>query len=346
MTTKGIYIYGIVPNFYSEEIFRLLSDFRVYAISFQTISAIVSDRESSLLNCSDRESLGYLLIHHQQTIENLMAKGFDMIIPMRFGTIVNSIEEVMKILANGHDLIIDILKKIEHLTEIDIAVTWADFSGILKEIAGHPDIIAIKDDILKKTHTLLQIDQVKIGMLLQEKLKDKNTNVELNILDSLSKVSLDIKTHDEMNDQMITNSAFLLNKNKKEKFEQVIDQLDEEYKGLLNFKLVGPLPCYSFYTIEVKELNPEQVVQAKKELELKEETSESEIKRAYLEKARLFHPDTQLNNNEEENFNKINKAYHTLIDYSAAARQSSKENLISLAKEKVTENLVLVKIRE
>ena len=149
-----------------------------------------------------------------------------------------------------------------------------------------------------------------------------------------------------MNDEMVANSAFLINRNKYKKFEQAIDQLDEEYKGLLNFKLVGPLPCYSFYTIEVKELNPEHVIKAKIELGLREETSESEIKKAYLKKAKLFHPDTNLEKVDEENFNKINKAYHTLLDYSAVARQSSKEDLISLAKEKVKENLILVKIKE
>lgn len=149
-----------------------------------------------------------------------------------------------------------------------------------------------------------------------------------------------------MNDQMVTNSAFLISRRNKEKFEQVIDQLDEEYKGLLNFKLVGPLPCYSFYTIEVKELNSEHVAQARNELGLREEISESEIKKAYLEKARIFHPDAQPGNGDEENFSRIKKAYHTLLDYSMAAKQSSKDGHISLAKEKVIENLILVKIKE
>jgi hypothetical protein len=346
MPPKGIYIYGIVPNFYGAEMFRSLESSRVYAIPFQNISAIVSDRNSTHLDYSDRESLGYLLVHHQKTIEDLMGKGFTMLIPMRLGTIVRSKEEVFKILANGYDLMIDTLKKIEHLTEIDIAVTWADFPGILQEIAGHPEILAMKDDILKKADTHLKIDQVKVGMLVQAKLKEKNTKVELNILDSLSPFSLDIKTHEVMNDEMVTNSAFLIYRNKREKFEKVIDQLDEENRGLLNFKLVGPLPCYSFYTIECKELDPEQVEQAGNVLGLREETTESEMKTAYLEKARLFHPDAHPENGDAENFNQINKAYNTVLDYAAAARQLSKDERISLSKKNVIENLILVKIKE
>lgn len=346
MTTKGIYIYGIVPNFYSMEMFRALEDLGVYAIIFQNIAAIVSNSKSLHLNYLDRESLGHLLVHHQKTIEELQSKEFSMFIPMRLGTIVSSKEEVVKILTNGHDLIIDTLDKIKDLIEIDLVVTWADFQKTLKEMANHSDIIELKKQMLLNGIALTQIDQIKVGMLLKEKLDEKNKIIELKILEDFSSLSLDIITHEVMNDQMITNSAILINKTNIKKFEQIIDQLDEEYKGLLNFKMIGPLPCYSFYTIEVKELNPEHVVQAKKELELPEETSESAIKKAYLEKARLFHPDTQLDNSIEDNFNKINKAYHILLDYSASVRQSSKDNLIPLSKEKVIENLILVKIKK
>lgn len=347
MTTNGIYIYGIVPNFYGAEHFRSLKKLGVYFISFQNISAIVSDCETAHFDLSDRESLAHLLVHHQKTIEGIMAIGFKMILPVKLGTIIQTKNEVLNILSNGHDLIITTLNKIEYLTEIDMAITWVDFPGILKEISVHPEIIIIKDDILKKTGLLSKVDQVKVGMLVQAKLTEKNKATELKILDTLSPFCMDVKMHEVMNDQMITNSAFLINRNNIEKFEQAINQLDEKFEGLLNFKLVGPLPCYSFFTIEVKELNPEQVELAIKDLELKEETSESEIKKAFLEKAKLFHPDaTNVDNNNVENFNRINKAYHTLRDYSASASQTSKEGFISLAKEEINKNLILVKIKE
>jgi len=346
MAVQGIYIYGIVPNRTTSKVTtRLLNESGIYTISYLHTSAIVSDSERKSVNQSDKESLGRLLVHHQRMIENLKWKGFNILIPVKLGTIVKSKEEVLKILANGHVLINEILKKIENLTEIDLAVVWATFPVLLNEIALDPDIIAMKDEMQKRSNAPLQNDQLKLGRLMQTKIIQKNKDIELKILDELSPFCIDTKTHEVMNDEMITNAAFLIDKHKTAEFEQVIDRLDEEFDGLLKFKLIGPLPCYSFYTIEVKELNPEQVVQAKKELELNEKTSELEIKRAYLEKARIFHPDTQVENG-EESFNKINKAYHILIDYSAAVRQSSKTKRISLSKEKVTENLVLVKIKD
>lgn len=346
MAMKGIYIYGIIPNFYSTEMFQSLVSTGIYTIAYHDISAIVSDRQNATFDFLDREALGHLLVDHQKTIEDLTGKGFNMLIPMRLGTIVKSKEEVMKILANGHDLIVDTLNKIEHLTEIDLAVTWADFPSTIHEVANHPEIVAMKEDILKNGDAISQIDQVKIGMLLEEKFKEKNSLVELDILNALSALCTDIKMHEVMNDQMISNSAYLLKRNKKGKFEEVLDRLDEEYSGMLRFKMVGPLPCYSFFTLEVKELNPEHVTMAKIELGLSETSSEAEIKRAYQEKAKEFHPDVNQGNSTADHFNRIKKAYQTLLEYLEAANFAAKEHGASMNDGKAIENLILVKIKE
>ena len=62
---------------------------------------------------------------------------------------------------------------------------------------------------------------------------------------------------------MICNIAFLIAKDKKEEFELALEQLDKEYTGLINFKLVGPLPPYSFATFEIKKLTPAEIAYAK-----------------------------------------------------------------------------------
>jgi hypothetical protein len=323
----------------------MLENSGTYAISYENISAIVSNREGTKLNYADRESLGYLLVHHQETIEELQAKGFNMLIPLQLGTIAGSKDGVIKILANGYDLIMDTLSKIEYLTEIDIAVTWADFSETLKYVANHPEIIELKESILRNPDTVKQLDQVKIGMLIQEKLTEKNKLTELKVLDKLSAYSLDIKMHELMNDQMITNSAFLITRSKQDKFEKTIDEIDAEFNGSLNIKMVGPLPCYSFYTLEVIELDPDIVLLAKADLGLWEATTEEGIKKAYHEKARLFHPDNVPGNNDTFNFNRIKNAYFTLQDYTTAVKQSKKDEIIPLVREQIVDNLVLVKLK-
>ena len=343
---KGIYIYGVVPNFYGTTHFQSLENSGVYAITHSNISAIVSESNVAGLEQLDRESLGHLLVHHQKTIEELQAKGFTMIIPMRLGTIVKSTDEVINILTRGYDLIIDSLKKIEYLTEIDLVVTWADFTGMLKDIAELPDVKEMKKEIIREDGTTSKVDQCKIGILLKEKIDEKNKATELAILDTLSPFGIDIKIHEVMNGEMITNSAFLLHRNKQEKFEAAIEALDTRYSGLLNFKLVGPLPCYSYFTLEVKSLDAGSINSAGKELELGATTTEAEIKKAFLKKAKIHHPDSGDNNFDAEKFNSIQNAYHTLIDYQSALKQTSNAEQISLSHAEILDHLILVKIKE
>nr|WP_319999422.1 GvpL/GvpF family gas vesicle protein [uncultured Draconibacterium sp.] len=346
MAKKGIYIYGIIPNFYSAEMFRSLVNTGIYTIAYQNISAIVSDRENVSFDFLNREELGHLLVEHQKTIENLMQKGFNMVIPMHLGTIVNSKEEVFEILSTGYNLIINTLSKIESMVEIDLAVTWGEFSATIKEVADHPDIIALKTEILKKKDPISHTDQVKIGALFEEKLKEKNAAVELEVMNALSALCTDIKIHEVMDDQMITNSAYLLNRNEKEKFEKTLDRLDAEYKGMLNFKMVGPLPCYSFYTLEVKELNPATVSQAQHELGLSEISSEVDVKRAYQEKVKEYHPDVNQDSGSVIHFNRIKNAYQILLEYMEVARLETKEQAIAANRETTNGKLILVKIKE
>ncbi len=341
MENKRIYIYGIISNIDdSEEFFELIKLNNVTTVSFRDISAIVSETDSRPLKSLSKESLAQMLVHHQKTIEDLMVKGVPVVLPMRLGTIANSGQEVRRILETGYGLIVDTLKKYEKLVEVDLVATWNAFSDILNEISRHPDIETLKNGMLS------QSDMIKVGMMVQEKLKEKNKAVELKIMDALSQLSQDIKIHEVMNDEMVTNSAFLLKEDKQYQFEEVIRQIDKDFKGVLNFKLVGPLPCYSFSTIEVKELSPDEVILAKTELGLEEKSSASEIKKAYLGKAKLFHPDALPVNGNDEQFNRINKAYQILREYSAAVKQSSKADYISLVKEEINENLILVKVKE
>jgi hypothetical protein len=346
MIKKGIYLYAIVPNSYSEEMFKSIENIGVYLIPYKNLFAIVSDRDEHKIEQLDRQELGHLLVDHQKKIEHLQKVGFSMLLPMQMGTFSESKAAVCTILENGYDLISATLQKINSLTEFNVAAVWADFSKTLGMVAAHPEISAMRDRLIEKTEGPSETEQVAIGVKVQEELINKNTQVALSIVNSLETLCIDKRIHDTMNDEMVLNSAFLIDKKNTEKFEETINQLDKDYNETLNFKLIGPLPCYSFYTIEVKKINYLQLIQAKKALGLTTEFSQVEIKKAYQEKAKELHPDANQKNINKESFTKINKAYHMLLEYSEAARGASIDDAASQEKQNEVEDLILVKIKE
>ena len=346
INTKGLYIYGIIPTCYAAEKFRELDSINVFNITFEKVSAIVSENSVIDYRQLGTEPLARLLIDHQKTIESLMNMGFTTIIPMRLGSFANNTTEVLKILENGYDLIMEIFEKANNLLEIDIVATWSDFSQILAEIAVNPQVVEMKAKIGKSKISITQSDQLTIGYLVKKILDKKNAEYATKIIEALKPFCQSTKQHEVMNDQMVSNTAFLVNQSQSALLEKALDQLDERFNGKLNFKLVGPLPCYSFYTLEVKELHFEEIESAKKELGLNNFIFEKDIKQAYLNKVKLFHPDTNPGDDSAVIFNRINKAYQTMLDYVNVLKPASCEYQFSLLIDAVAENSFFLKIKE
>jgi len=343
MSTEGFYIYCVVLTPEDEATFIPVESAGILNIQYREITALVSLCTDIAFDYSDRESLGNIIIHHQKTIEDLIKAGFRQLIPFRFGTVSSTREEVQRILSAGYEIITATLLKIKDLTEIDLAVTWSDFSSILKDLS--PDQFMAEKDDASNDPVRIHDEQMKKWLSLRSRLQEKSSAAELKIVDYLSQVSSDIKHHEVMNYQMITNSAFLLKYSLVSEFEKLVGNLNREYCGALNFTIMGPLACYSFYTLEIKKVTPDKISRANIELGLRQEYSETAIREAYLKKRKMFNGNVRLHEGEEDYFNSVTNSYHTLLDYSATIRQG----LFSENEEKpgseVPEEIIMVKIR-
>jgi DnaJ-class molecular chaperone len=120
---------------------------------------------------------------------------------------------------------------------------------------------------------------------------------------------------------MITNLAFLITKSKKEDFEKEVEQLDKKFTGKINFRLVGPLPPYSFATFEIKKITPEEIFYAKAVLGIIEDPRPEEVKQAYYAMAQKLHPDKNPDNPEAaRQFEELKMAFDLLYEYSSNGR--------------------------
>jgi hypothetical protein len=346
MGTNQLYLYGITQNDCVTNQFIELKSLGLQVVQYEKISAIVAEKEFVSLAFAGKEKLAKMLVDHQKVLESLMEKGFSMLIPMRIGTYSETQSEVQKILERGYTLCLDILEKTGNMIEVDIAVTWRNLNNVLQTIATDPDIDKYRQELLKKGRAISSSDQIQIGKLIKKKLDEKAVETKQKIIERLKPYSNDLRQHELMNDQMVANVAFLLDKEEGGTFETAVNELDRELGGELNFKYVGPLPCYSFYTLEIVELNFSEVEDAKNELGLHVKASSKEIKHAYLSKVKSVHPDVNSGDGNEAYFTRVNKAWKIINDYMQTVKQSSSDDLFYFTEERVAENSLLVKVRE
>lgn len=348
MGEKGKYIYGVINS--NKELFfdfcGIASHKKIYTIPYQDISIVVSDSEIVDYAQTDKNFLARQLVEHQKIIEEIMNLDYT-IIPMRLGTFVYDENEVRNILNKGYDLSKDIFEKITDKIEIDVVAIWSDLNSVLKEIGEEKEISEFKEKILANPKGITVDDQIKVGMMVKNGLERKREKCFLEIKTILEGYSERIKIHELMDDTMVSNIAFLIDKPKLKEFEGRVEELNANFADKLNFRCVAPLPPYSFYTLEIKKIQYKDLDWARKKLGLLNgHTSKEEIKRAYYNSAFSSHPDRNPDRLGMKNeFEGVNRAYMILIDYSQSCQQAGQKEVYSFDEEEFKKNAIWVKSR-
>lgn len=339
MNEEGKYIYGVI-NSAKKLNFGVcgITDSDVYTICYKDIGVVVSDSPEVDYTYMLKDAVARLLVMHQKAIEKIMSSGY-VIIPMKLGTFVHDENEVMKILDKGYNLIKEIFDKIIDKIEINLVATWSDFNSVLKEIGSEKEIKEFKEKLLNNSKGITAEDQIKIGIMVKQAIDKKREEYTKEIQNVLKTVSSGSKIHELMDDKMVINIAFLLNKFSQEDFYQRIEEIDTQFENKLNFRCVGPLPAYSFYTLEIKKIKSEELNSARKRLGLNDfSVTKEEVKKAYQKLAFSYHPDKNPGKKGiEDEFNELRKAYNMLFEYCVAKEDAD-------IKEK--NDVILVKLRE
>jgi len=349
MDKIGVYIYGIVNSNSTSHFFTPKDSYKkesVYAIPYQDVSAAVSNSEIIEYAYSSKDTLAKLLVWHQKVIEKIMDLKCT-IIPVRLGTFAVDEAEVKDILSKGYSLIKDIMENIRDKIETDVVATWADFNSTLKEIGEEKEIKKFKEKILANPGITVD-DQMKVGVMAKKALDKKREKYALQIQTFLKNYYVAFKVHELMDDRMVINAAFLINKREQKDFDRKVEEINTKFAEKLNFRCVGPLPPYSFYTLEIKKMQFEEIDWAKKKLRLLDDfATKEEIKKAYRKLVFSLHPDRNPNTpGIEKEFDEVTKAYRILADYCGACKQAGKEDSLSFNEEEFEKNTILVKVKD
>ena len=324
MDENGKYIYGIMNSNTHLSLTipkELLSDGSksrpvVYAIPHKDLSVLVRDSNGESSIPKSKETLARLLIGHQSVIERIMAGGTT-VIPMKLGTYAQDENEVGAILNEGYPLMKEIMERIAGKIETDVVATWSHFPSTVKDAGNKKEIKEFKERCLNQPRGATVDNQMKIGHMIKQTLDENRAGVSLDIMNRLQTISEDARVHELMDDQMVMNVAYLIARTRQKDFEEKIEEINKSMQDKLNFRCIGPLPPYSFYTLEVKKFHFVEIEWARRKLGLYKETaSRGEIRNAHKTMAFSSHPDRNSNTpGMEKEFDEITRAYNLLSEY-------------------------------
>ncbi|MFH1504865.1 MAG: GvpL/GvpF family gas vesicle protein [Candidatus Omnitrophota bacterium] len=218
----------------------------VLTISYDDLSMVVSNHSLSKLVVNKEN-----LLAHERAIEKV-CEEFDSVLPVRFGTIASSADEIRNLLDRRYREFKTALKYAEHKIELGVKGLWKDMGVIFKEILKeNSDIKKFKNKIEKeKTKKNIQA-KVKVGKEVFEALQKKKEEEAEEITAALRRTVIDYKLNKTIGDDMFMNASFLVDKGREKEFDNIMDDLSQKYEKRAKFMYAGPLPVFNFVNIAI-----------------------------------------------------------------------------------------------
>jgi hypothetical protein len=263
---------------------------QVYALPEDGLAAVVSETTEDAIALLPKEQLAERLARHQSVVESVMRSG-QTVLPMKFGTMLADETQVSTLLRDNRRRLHGLLDEIEGLFEVEVIVTWPDVQQVFAEIAGEEEVEEMKRRIAELPPGESQSQRVALGKMVKERLEEKKRALQERIVPPLRQAARKTVRHAIRNDPVVVNAAFLVDRAARYKLEALVRETDRWEDGRLNFRIVGPLPPYSFSTVQVQRAELAELDEARRQLDLPERITVEQVADAARSAMRRYHPD-------------------------------------------------------
>jgi hypothetical protein len=215
----------------------------VHTVHYRDLAAVVSSTPM-VVQDPTRENV----LAHQRVNETVMRHHT--VIPMSFGTVFKTSDDIVELLKSAYDAFTDVLSKMRDKFEFGLKVLW-DRDQIVREIESEDeDIRRLKGEISSQKGSTY-FARMQYGRLIDAALQGRSERYVSEIFHGLRDVSVASRSNKPIGDRMIMNAAFLVTRDMESAFDVRVREIGQRYDKL-TFKYTGPWPPYNFVNIRLK----------------------------------------------------------------------------------------------
>jgi hypothetical protein len=247
MAPGSRYIYGIVAEPRLRRFgFPGVGDAEVYTINHDGIAAIVSDTQLQEIDPTRKN------VHTHTVVQDELLKEYTLL-PMGFGMIAASEDEVRRLLEKNYEGFVSELNRLAGKIEVELKVFW-DQEAIIKELQGESQELTKIKARINATSSPIEAQNllVKAGKLVERIALEWKTKYAELVYAILKELSLDAQVNNPVGIKNLLNASFLIDKSRENQFKEEVYRLDSKFQGKIDFKYVGPLPPYNFVNLKLE----------------------------------------------------------------------------------------------
>jgi hypothetical protein len=215
----------------------------VHSINYKDIAAVVSDTPIEVYDPTRDNVLA-----HERVNELVMRENT--VIPMSFGTVFRSRDDILELLRSAYQAFKDVLVKMQGKLEFGLKVLW-DPDAVIRQIEKEDESIRRLKKEISSQKGSTYFARMQYGRLVDAQLSERSERYVTEIFNALRDVSVASRANKPIGDRMIMNAAFLVSRDQEAAFDAKVKEIGGRLDHL-TFKYTGPWPPYNFVNIRLK----------------------------------------------------------------------------------------------
>ncbi|HEU5451545.1 MAG TPA: GvpL/GvpF family gas vesicle protein [Terriglobales bacterium] len=244
----GRYVYGVIESRDPVNFGKIGiggSGEQVYSVNHKDIAAVVSKTDVFIFDPTRENALA-----HEHVIETVMKSHT--IIPMSFGTVFRTDDDIREVLKSIYASLKDVLKQMAGKVEFGLKVNW-DRDQVVEELKREDEELRhFHQEITRKHLQSTYFARMQLGRMVEKALAERASQYVREIYEELRSCCVASRDNKPIGDKMIMNAAFLIQRERETEFDEAVNRIARKYGDRLNFKYTGPWPPYNFVNIRLK----------------------------------------------------------------------------------------------
>jgi plasmid stabilization system protein ParE len=235
-----VYVYGVLRASRVGAPAEGVDGQKVSLVKHGAVAALVSDAPTVPVRATRRN-----LLAHSRVLQDVVQKRC--ILPMQFGVVMPGRDSVREELleARAEELTAQ-LEAFDPYVELDVRALCPEETLLRAAVARTPKIEALRARLEGRPADATYYERIELGELVARAVSEQREAITQRIAATLEPLAAATEIGEPLHDDMVANTAFLVERARVSAFDEAVDQLGKELGEDIRMRYVGPLPPHNF----------------------------------------------------------------------------------------------------
>jgi hypothetical protein len=249
-TDAPVYVYAVVRRAQREGISGTgagTSPAPVRVLEADELAAVVSDVPAGW-RTARREDIAV----HDRVLSDLLEGRT--VIPMRFGVVMGSDDEVReRLLERQAAALAELLDELDGRVQMSMKAYYADEALLREVLTRHPELKRRSDALEREPVAASQNERIALGQAVAAAVQDQREHDEETLVAAVADLAEAVRVDAPVSERQAVALQLLVDAKQRKRLDAAVERLASELRDRFVFRCVGPIPPYSFADLALEE---------------------------------------------------------------------------------------------